>query len=120
MKKRIWVIVLCVFIAGFSLAQNQDKSEKLSQAPPEHGQGTAEKIFGFDVAPPTVERSEQIRGEDSIHYPTNSSLSYRGVVMANLNMADAADEIAVDFGSSGSGSMTTARGIKFPASIPTP
>jgi len=40
-------------------------------------------------------------GGDVANYPTNTSLGYKGVVMANFDPADAADEIAADFGSLG-------------------
>jgi len=55
--------------------------------------------MGYDVAPTTIDKDEQELA--SRGYPTNTSLGYKGVVMANFSAADAADEIMVDFGSSG-------------------
>ena len=54
------------------------------------------KILGYDVAPPAA-----IADRDVVNYPTNSSLGYKGVVMANFNSADANDELYADFGSTG-------------------
>ncbi len=40
-------------------------------------------------------------GQPLEKYPTNTSLGYKGVVMANFDPADAADEVVADFGAIG-------------------
>ncbi|OGD19901.1 MAG: hypothetical protein A2W03_08460 [Candidatus Aminicenantes bacterium RBG_16_63_16] len=97
MKKGIWILALVVMVAAFSFGQGKQASpagDRSGQLPPEQAQGQAPLIMGYDVAPGA--------GQDiSDKYPTNSELGYKGVVMANFNSADAADEIVVDFGAQG-------------------
>lgn len=50
-------------------------------------------VFSFGPTP--------LRGQDEGSYPTNTSLGYKGVVMANFDSADASDEVIADFGSLG-------------------
>ena len=105
MKKGIWVFFIVVCFACFSFGQDQQQSKNGiqpqskngTQLPPELANGQAPKILGYDVAPTEIDRDELELGG----YPTNASLGYKGVVMANFNAADAADEIACDFGSLG-------------------
>ena len=90
-----------VFMVGFSFGQDQQQSERGSQLPPEQAAGGAELIMGYTVAPVSVDKTERELGLDSMNYPTNTSLGYKGVVMDNLHNDDTSDEIAVDFGSLG-------------------
>jgi hypothetical protein len=100
MKRRIWLFGPIVFFVGLSFAQDRQQSAKASQWPPEKAAGQAAvKIMGYDVAPVSVDRSERDLAQKG--YPTNNSLGYKGIVMANLHADTADDEIAVDFGSLG-------------------
>ncbi len=74
MKKRSLVIALIAFLAGV-------------------GSSYAQIMPGDYLGP--------LGGGDVGNYPTNTSLGYKGVVMANFDPADAADELVADFGAIG-------------------
>ena len=74
MKKRSLVIALIAFLGGV-------------------GSSYAQIMPGDYLGP--------LGGGDVANYPTNSSLGYKGVVMANFDPADAADELVADFGAIG-------------------
>jgi len=101
MKKGILLFGLFVCLVAFPFGQDRQQSGRASQLPPEQAAGGAPLIMGYAVAPPCVDRTEMELGLDSANYPTNTSLGYKGVVMANLHTDDTADEIAADFGSLG-------------------
>lgn len=70
--------------------------------PSEKQFGLGEKILGFDVAPSIMDDAEKEFSSLAVQYPTNSSLGYKGVVMANVNSGNVwNDEVVVDFGSIG-------------------
>jgi len=101
MKRGTWVFVLIVFLVGFSFGQEQRKSDKGSLLSPEQSAVGSELIMGCAAAPLDVDKTEsEVRGK-AMQYPSNTSLEYRGVVMADLHNDDTADEIAADFGSAG-------------------
>ncbi len=98
MRKSLWVFGLAVMLVAFSFGQAQQQGvqndDQTSQLPPEQALGKAPFIMGYDIAPPSTI-------EDVSYGPTNTSLGYKGVVMANIDSADAADELYADFGASG-------------------
>ncbi len=99
MKKGVWLFILVVSLVGFSFAQDRAQSRKGAQLPPELANGNAPKIMGYDVAPSSIDRGEQDLANGG--YPTNTSLGYKGIVMAEFDYYDENDELMADFGSQG-------------------
>ncbi len=99
MKKGILTFFVIVCFAGLLAGQDQQQAKKAIQSPPELANGQAPKIMGYDVAPRSNDRGEQDLA--NLGYPTNTSLGYKGVVMAEFDYYDENDELMVDFGSLG-------------------
>ena len=98
MRKSVWLLALIAVLAVLSPAlaqQNGQTKDDQNGTPSEQAQNEAPKIMGTDEAPVSIP------DKDVANYPTNSSLGYKGVVMANFNAADANDELYADFGSTG-------------------
>lgn len=88
MKKSVFALGVCLAVAGLAFSQNEQPVQN------------SELIQGVLEAPRAADASELASG-DLGQYPYNTSLAYRGVIMANLNSLTAGDEIAVDFGPTG-------------------
>ncbi len=90
MRKEILVLLLCLAVGGLAFSQNEPQT--LQPAP---------KIMGLDSAPQGIPDSDQLDPLNSTNPAGNGLGTYWGVVMGNFNSADANQEIACDFGSSG-------------------
>jgi hypothetical protein len=84
MKRSAWILFVSVCILAFSVSTGaQQGGEQQENTSPDKVAGPAPKILGVDVAPGEADWAGQTSG-DSAQYPTNTSLGYRGVVLADV------------------------------------